>query len=1116
MAGDGMQQIQVLDYWHKVEFFQPYDLQKRIDDEKVRLCLYEQELTDTRLPWLAPNALSVAGGRVGHSYRYDVYLGLFDKSELTGLAEKAFPEHQNELQVMDWSERLELEGLTCFAKLPVSEKGIPDFTGLSLSTLPWALGKLRKDLLEELCFSSYETDVVKLREVVKRIETCLNKDEKSSPMGADALRVMLQGLASWADFAPMREQPVIAIELKEIKQQVSENALPDKSNELENPLVPVNGEDKRGKDKDEPDFGILNSFFIRDIEWAMSLSRAGKLPSSLLRYLTGQSVDRIDLNTPEGEQEILATLHPKWMNAGRWPSDDAQSMSLMQQYAVNRVMNLMGQGIFSVNGPPGTGKTTMLRDIIADNLVRRADVLSNLTSASAAFTGKRKITFQNGENATISLLKPELLGYEMVVVSSNNAAVENISKELPQKKTLGSEYADIGYLRSVADKLAAEHNEKEIKPLREDELCWGLISGALGNYTNRERFNDAVAFIKAAERKFEGDEETYQTLWEWRKTRGDKADAKSFGTAKAEYREARKVYDDTHREIVQLAELDAFLTSMTETAYCQEVQQAFNAASDASANKSADHTVLLFRLNHVHEQIEAYRSLINDLEASKPAWWKRWSQEWNTNKAEVMTAKGKRSEMLKEKIMLAEWLESERLLKDQAELLMVQKKEAYEAKIKDYRGNQSKYRALAEKFSELPRPRAGITLDDSEVQKTAFWQGASLNCLRSKLFVAAMTLQEAWLRTVLQNGGGFGGNFVAATKLIKGNKPVANEDILPIWQSLFMVVPVVSSTFSSVERQFAGLEPGSLGWVFIDEAGQAIPQAAVGALLRARRAVVVGDPLQIEPVFTTSPGLCEGMGKQAFGDDYARWSPTTTSVQKLADEANPFGVYLEVAGTRHWLGSPLRIHRRCKDKMFSIANRIAYQNSMIHGGNPHDDEDYELGPSCWIHLPGKAVDRQFVSEQGVYVQQVVARMYAALGTMPDIYVISPFRKVKEELAQLLRDPHYLSQICSVNQRVPSERTLKDWVKKRVGTVHSFQGKEVEAVLFVLGADHATSGSVGWASSKPNLLNVALTRAKRRVYLIGNHDLWSDKQYFDAAAQELPRINHQEFLRRQRC
>jgi AAA domain-containing protein len=67
------------------------------------------------------------------------------------------------------------------------------------------------------------------------------------------------------------------------------------------------------------------------------------------------------------------------------------------------------------------------------------------------------------------------------------------------------------------------------------------------------------------------------------------------------------------------------------------------------------------------------------------------------------------------------------------------------------------------------------------------------------------------------------------------------------------------------------MPPESLGWLLIDEAGQALPQAAAGALMRAKRAVIVGDPLQIEPVVTMSPMLVQKLAG-AFGVDHLEWT----------------------------------------------------------------------------------------------------------------------------------------------------------------------------------------------------------------------------------------------------
>lgn len=66
-------------------------------------------------------------------------------------------------------------------------------------------------------------------------------------------------------------------------------------------------------------------------------------------------------------------------------------------------------------------------------------------------------------------------GFEIVVASSNNKAVENVSAELPGIKTVATDAFTEGYFKTVSDSL-----------LERD--TWGLIAAVLGNAANRAKF----------------------------------------------------------------------------------------------------------------------------------------------------------------------------------------------------------------------------------------------------------------------------------------------------------------------------------------------------------------------------------------------------------------------------------------------------------------------------------------------------------------------------------------------------------------------------------------------------------------------------------------------------
>ena len=166
-------------------------------------------------------------------------------------------------------------------------------------------------------------------------------------------------------------------------------------------------------------------------------------------------------------------------------------------------------------------------------------------------------------------------------------------------------------------------------------------------------------------------------------------------------------------------------------------------------------------------------------------------------------------------------------------------------------------------------PDNWLRLDQDEQELAAPWSDEEWTGARTRVFLAALDLHRAFVagaaKTIRRNLR----QLVAALAREPGAPPPDAE--LVAWQTLFLLIPVISTTFASCGRMFGALGAGSLGWVLVDEAGQAVPQHAAGALWRARRAVIVGDPLQLEPIFHV-PGQVQDRLRGLFGVDRA-WLP---------------------------------------------------------------------------------------------------------------------------------------------------------------------------------------------------------------------------------------------------
>jgi hypothetical protein len=373
--------------------------------------------------------------------------------------------------------------------------------------------------------------------------------------------------------------------------------------------------------------------------------------------------------------------------------------------------------------------------------------------------------------------------------------------------------------------------------------------------------------------------------------------------------------------------------------------------------------------------------------------------------------------------------------------------------------------------------------NEEQRELSAPWTDAAWNAARTRLFLAALELHRAFLAAEADQ---MRKNLHGAMDVLRGDVPpdAPRTAVRAAWQSLFFVVPLVSTTFASVDRVFSHLGRESLGWLFIDEAGQATPQQAVGALWRAQRAVIIGDPLQLEPVVTL-PLKAQQALRRHF-DVAEVWLPELTSTQRLADQANRYGTSLPTDDGSVWAGAPLRVHRRCDEPMFSISNAVAYDGLMIDGVPPRgpiqpDGRD-EPPPSKWIDMPATGAQDHWIPGEGEQLRFILTRLRDRCGVTPDrIIAISPFRQMADQLEKIARAFPGLA----------------------AGTIHTAQGREADIVIFVLGGSPNKDGAKGWAARKPILVNVAVSRAKRRIYVIGDRKAWEKHRYFDRLAANVP-------------
>ena len=249
----------------------------------------------------------------------------------------------------------------------------------------------------------------------------------------------------------------------------------------------------------------------------------------------------------------------------------------------------------------------------------------------------------------------------------------------------------------------------------------------------------------------------------------------------------------------------------------------------------------------------------------------------------------------------------------------------------------------------------------------------------------------------------------------------------------------------------------------IDEASQCDVASALPLIIRAKQVVVIGDPMQLRHISRVEPEeeLAIKRHLNLSGAVHLRYADAS-----LWDY------------TRNWLpwcenASPcvLENHYRCHPNIIGYSNEMFY-NTLKFGGlnvctanRPNDGTPQGI---IWKDIRGTQVNGSTnvnMAEVNEVIRAAVA--YANGNPRLTIGIVTPFNAQAER----------------INKRIPTQlrgRIVAD-------TVHKFQGDEKDVMIYSLVVtDNSPDGKIKWIDYKvPNLVNVAVTRAKQLLVIVGN-------------------------------
>lgn len=265
------------------------------------------------------------------------------------------------------------------------------------------------------------------------------------------------------------------------------------------------------------------------------------------------------------------------------------------------------------------------------------------------------------------------------------------------------------------------------------------------------------------------------------------------------------------------------------------------------------------------------------------------------------------------------------------------------------------------------------------------------------------------------------------------------------------------------------MEPGYFDLVVIDEASQCDIASALPLLYRARRSMIIGDPMQLRHISAlTKPRDSELQHKHGLVENRLGWMYSVNSLFDLAASSVPSENIIN-----------LRDHHRSHADIIGFSNAAFYQGHLrvaTHYSQLKRPKTTQPGV-VWQDVNGSVVRPRDGGAQNAEEARAVVDALVDLLVLRDytgtVGVVTPFRAQGQLMQSLIQSRRELDSAAARAELL-------------VDTVHKFQGDERDVMFFSpVVSNGISSGALGFLRSNGNLFNVAITRARGLLHVVGD-------------------------------